>query len=52
VGGTGNYQVMRSKIAECELITYEGLPHNICDIVPERCAADILAYLRRRFPEG
>jgi len=50
VGGTENYAVMRAKIPDCELITYEGLPHNICDIVPDRCAADILAFLRRRFP--
>ena len=37
---------MRAKIPDCELISYEGLPHNICDIVPDRCAADILAFLR------
>jgi 3-oxoadipate enol-lactonase len=52
VGGTENYQVMRAKIPDCEVIAYEGLPHNICDIVPDRCAADILAFLRKRFPEG
>ena len=52
VGGTQNYEIMRAKIPDCELITYEGLPHNICDIVPDRCAADILAFLRRRFPGG
>ncbi|MGC1412657.1 MAG: alpha/beta hydrolase [Acetobacteraceae bacterium] len=50
VGSTENYEIMRAKIPDCELIAYEGLPHNICDIVPERCAADILTFLRRRFP--
>jgi 3-oxoadipate enol-lactonase len=50
VGSTQNYEIMRTKIPDCELLCYEGLPHNICDIVPERCAADILAFLRRRFP--
>jgi pimeloyl-ACP methyl ester carboxylesterase len=50
VGSTRNYEIMRAKIPDCELITYESLPHNICDIVPDRCAADILAFLRRRFP--
>jgi 3-oxoadipate enol-lactonase len=50
VGGIENYQIMRAKIPDCELITYEGLPHNICDIVPDRCAADILGFLQRRFP--
>ena len=52
VGGTENYQIMREKIPDCELIAYEGLPHNICDIVPDRCATDILAFLHRMFPEG
>jgi pimeloyl-ACP methyl ester carboxylesterase len=52
VGSTQNYEIMRSKIPDCELIAYEGLPHNICDIAPDRCADDILAFLRRRFPEG
>jgi 3-oxoadipate enol-lactonase len=51
VGGTENYDTMRAKLVDCELVTYEGLPHNICDIVPDRCAADILAFLARRFPK-
>jgi pimeloyl-ACP methyl ester carboxylesterase len=50
VGSTQNYAVMRTKIPDCELIAYEGLPHNICDIAPDLCAADILSFLRRRFP--
>jgi 3-oxoadipate enol-lactonase len=52
VGSTQNYEIMRAKIPDSELIAYEGLPHNICDIVPDRCAADILDFLRRRFPQG
>ena len=51
VGHADNYDRMRERIPDAELITYPGLPHNICDIVPERCAADVLAFLRRRFPE-
>jgi pimeloyl-ACP methyl ester carboxylesterase len=51
VGHADNYERMRERIADCDLISYPGLPHNICDIVPERCAADVLAFLRRRFPE-
>jgi pimeloyl-ACP methyl ester carboxylesterase len=50
VGSTQNYEIMQAKITDCELITYERLPHNICDIAPDRCAADILGFLRRRFP--
>ena len=51
VGHAHNYQLMRERIPDCELLSYEGLPHNICDIVPERCAADIIEFLHRRFPE-
>jgi hypothetical protein len=28
------------------------MPHNICDSLPERCADDVLAFLRRRFTPG
>ncbi len=52
VGGTENYAVMRARIPDVELIAYEGLPHNMCDIVPERCAADVLAFLDRRFGQA
>jgi pimeloyl-ACP methyl ester carboxylesterase len=49
VGGTENYELMRARIPDVELIAYDGLPHNICDIVPDRCAVDVLAFLDRRF---
>lgn len=52
VGHGDNYEKMRQRIPVAELLTYPGLPHNICDIVPDRCAADVLAFLHRRFPEG
>jgi pimeloyl-ACP methyl ester carboxylesterase len=52
VGHGGNYTKMQALIPDSELISYAGLPHNICDIVPDRCAADVLAFLRRRFPAG
>jgi hypothetical protein len=50
VRGTENYAVMRTKIPDCALIADEGLSQNICDIVPDCCAADIFDFLRRRFP--
>jgi hypothetical protein len=31
------------------MISYDGMPHNICDSLPDRCADDVLAFLRRRF---
>jgi pimeloyl-ACP methyl ester carboxylesterase len=52
VGHADNYEKMRERIPDAELIGYPGLPHNICDIVPDRCAADVLAFLQRRFPRA
>lgn len=49
VGSIRNYDVMIERIPDVQAITYEGLPHNICDAVPDRCAADVLAFLRWRF---
>jgi pimeloyl-ACP methyl ester carboxylesterase len=48
VGTVANYDPFR-RLRDVEFRTYEGLPHNICDAVPERCAADVLEFLRRRF---
>ena len=52
VGHGGDYLEMQKRIPDCDLITYAGLPHNICDIVPDRCAADIIAWHKNRFPNG
>ena len=49
VGSTHNYDAMRERIPDVEVISYEGLPHNIGEAVPERCAEDVLAFLRWRF---
>ncbi len=49
VGGTDNYDAMRDTIPDVEFLSYEGMPHNICDAVPDRCADDVLAFLGRRF---
>jgi pimeloyl-ACP methyl ester carboxylesterase len=49
VGSISNYDVMRERIPDARLIAYEGLPHNIGEAVPERCADDVLAFLRGRF---
>lgn len=49
VGSTRNYEPMRERIPDVRLISYEGLPHNICDSVPDRCAADVLSFLGERF---
>ena len=48
VGSVATYDVMRERIPDVQLIAYEGLPHNIGESAPERCAEDVLAFLRRR----
>jgi pimeloyl-ACP methyl ester carboxylesterase len=52
VGSTHNYDAMRDRIPDVEVISYAGLPHNICDSVPDRCADDVLKFLGKRFPSG
>lgn len=49
VGSTANYELMQKAIPDVAVKVYEGLPHNICDMVPDRCAADVLEFLARRF---
>ena len=41
------YETLRKRIPGCEFVVYEGLPHNITDAVPDRCAADLAGFLRR-----
>jgi 3-oxoadipate enol-lactonase len=49
VGSIANYAPFE-RLRDVERRVYDGLPHNICDAVPDRCAADVLDFLRRRFP--
>jgi 3-oxoadipate enol-lactonase len=51
VGSIANYEPFR-QLKDVEFRTYDGLPHNICDAVPDRCAIDVRDFLRRRFPPG
>ena len=46
VGTTANYDPFRRLVKDVEFRIYEGLPHNICDAFPDRCAADVLDFLR------
>jgi pimeloyl-ACP methyl ester carboxylesterase len=48
VGSLENYEPFR-RLRDVEFKTYGGMPHNICDAVPDRCAADVADFLRRRF---
>lgn len=49
VGSLANYEPFR-RLKDVEFRVYDGLPHNICDAVPDRCAADLRDFLQRRFP--
>ena len=49
VGSIANYEPFR-RLRDVEFKVFDGLPHNICDAVPDRCAADLKDFLRRRFP--
>jgi pimeloyl-ACP methyl ester carboxylesterase len=49
VGSTRNYDAMGERIADVEVIGYDGMPHNICDSLPDRCVDDVMGFLRRRF---
>lgn len=51
VGTLDNYEPFR-RLQDVEFRVYDGLPHNICDAVPDRCAADLRGFLTRRFPRG
>lgn len=41
------YEILKKRIPDCEFVTYDNLPHNITDAVPDRCAGDLRAFLRR-----
>jgi pimeloyl-ACP methyl ester carboxylesterase len=51
VGSLDNYEPFR-RLEDVEFKVYDGLPHNICDAVPDRCAADLRDFLDRRFAAG
>jgi pimeloyl-ACP methyl ester carboxylesterase len=48
VGSPRNYDVMRERIPDVKVVELEGLPHNICDSAPDRCAAEALQFLKER----
>ena len=49
VGSASLYDVMRERIHDVTMRECEDMPHNSADMMPERCVADILAFIRIRF---
>jgi hypothetical protein len=41
---------MKEKVRDCEYVEYDGLPHNITDSVPERCAEELKRFLLKHCP--
>ncbi|WP_158611672.1 alpha/beta fold hydrolase [Teichococcus wenyumeiae] len=49
VGTAKSYEAMREHIPNVRMIAYAHMPHNIADMVPDRCVADILAFHTDKF---
>ncbi|MFH1301473.1 MAG: alpha/beta hydrolase [Planctomycetota bacterium] len=45
LGPIDYYQVFRERIPNVEFVVYDGLPHNITDAVPDRCAEELKRFL-------
>ena len=45
IHGVDEYRVLERQIPDCEFIVYEGMPHNITDAVPDRCARELKRFL-------
>ena len=46
------YGEMIKRIKDSQLVVYEKARHNVYDYMPDRCVADILKFLDRRFPKN
>lgn len=48
VGSASLYDTMRERIPDVTMREYEHMPHNIADMMPERCVADILGFIKSK----
>jgi len=48
ISSMAQYEVLRERIPDIEFVVYRGLPHNITDAVPDRCAADLRKFLQEQ----
>ena len=46
IGENSTYEVMAKAIPRAELVVFEGMPHNIGDAAPERCAGELVRFLK------
>jgi len=47
LGSKEQYEVYKKHVPHSEYVWYDGLPHNITDSAPERCAEDLLRFLMK-----
>ena len=45
LGTMEQYRVIPDRVKQCKFVVYSGLPHNITDAVPERCAEELHRFL-------
>lgn len=50
--GVRDYSPMTDNIPDIRSVTLDGVCHNACDSVPDRCAEAALGFLLERFPEN
>jgi pimeloyl-ACP methyl ester carboxylesterase len=46
IGQNSTYEMMARAIPLAELLVFEGMPHNIGDAAPERCAAALVGFIK------
>jgi len=42
-----DYLLLKRQLSHCDFVVYEGLPHNITDAVPDRCAEELRRFLQK-----
>ncbi|PYM12497.1 MAG: alpha/beta hydrolase [Candidatus Rokuibacteriota bacterium] len=50
ISSMAQYEVIRDRVPTVTFLVYRGLPHNITDAVPDRCAEDLHRFLREHGP--
>jgi pimeloyl-ACP methyl ester carboxylesterase len=49
VGTANSYETMRERIPDVTMVEYPHMPHNIADMMADRCVSDILAFFSAKF---
>jgi pimeloyl-ACP methyl ester carboxylesterase len=45
ISSMAQYELIRDRVPDVDFVVYHGLPHNITDAVPDRCAEDLRRFL-------